>query len=88
MTHDVDFTPVQRSRLSEELVARVLRSIRDGDVHVGDRLPSIAEMSRGFRVARATVREALFKLELLSVVEIHHGRGAFVRRRPPGDRAA
>jgi GntR family transcriptional repressor for pyruvate dehydrogenase complex len=88
MRQDPTFVPIHRSRLSDALVDRIIQSIHDGDVHVGDRLPPIAEMARRFRVARATVREALFKLELMCVLEIRHGTGVFVARRPPDDRAA
>ena len=80
--------PVLRPRLSDELVARLLASIRDGRLRVGERLPPIVEMARRFRVARATVREALVKLELMGIVEIGHGTGVYVRRHPPDDRAA
>ena len=83
-----EFTPVQRPRLSEELVRRIVGSIDDGQFRAGDRLPPIAEMARRFRVARATVREALFKLELLRVVEIRHGTGVYIRDRSADDRAA
>ena len=83
-----EYTPIQRPRLSDELVRRILTLIEDGRFVAGDRLPPIAEMARRFRVARATVREALFKLELLRVVEIRHGTGVYVRVRSADDRAA
>ena len=83
-----EFTPIQRPRLSDELVQRIVGSIAEGQFVVGDRLPSIAEMARRFRVARATVREALFKLEMLRVVEIRHGTGVYVRARSADHRAA
>lgn len=83
-----EYTPIQRPRLSDELVRRILSLIDDGRFVAGDRLPPIAEMARRFRVARATVREALFKLELLRVVEIRHGTGVYVRVRSADDRAA
>lgn len=83
-----EFTPIQRPRLSDELVRRILSLIDDGRFVAGDRLPPIAEMARRFRVARATVREALFKLELLRVVEIRHGTGVYVRVRSADERAA
>lgn len=83
-----EFTPIQRPRLSDELVRRIVGSIDDGQFSAGDRLPAIAEMARRFRVARATVREALFKLELLRVVEIRHGTGVYIRDRSADDRAA
>jgi len=83
-----EFTPIQRPRLSDELVRRIVGSIQDGQLVPGDRLPPIAEMARRFRVARATVREALFKLELLCVVEIRHGTGVYIRARSADGRAA
>jgi len=83
-----EYTPIQRPRLSDELVRRILSLIDEGRFVAGDRLPPIAEMARRFRVARATVREALFKLELLRVVEIRHGTGVYVRVRSADDRAA
>ena len=88
MTIDPAFNPVFRQRLSDALVERILDSIRDGQILVGDRLPPIAEMARRFRVARATVREALVTLELMCVLEIRHGTGVYVRHRPPDHRAA
>jgi DNA-binding FadR family transcriptional regulator len=35
-------------------------------------------MARAFRVAPATVREALMRLEINRVIEIRHGAGVFV----------
>ena len=76
------FEPIDRPRLSDELVARILASIRDGRLSSGDRMPSITEMARRFRVAPATVREALVKLEVRCVVEVRHGAGVYVRGTP------
>lgn len=88
MSIESSFRPVLRQRLSDALVERIVLSIRDGQLLVGDRLPTIAEMARRFRVARATVREALVTLELMCVVEIRHGTGVYVMHRPSDDRAA
>jgi GntR family transcriptional regulator, transcriptional repressor for pyruvate dehydrogenase complex len=73
------FEPVVRPRLSDELVTRIVHSVRDGRLTTGDRMPPILEMARRFRVAPATVREALVKLEMMSVVEVRHGAGVYVR---------
>jgi GntR family transcriptional repressor for pyruvate dehydrogenase complex len=88
MSFDSSFGPIIRARLSDALVERVLASIREGQLCVGERLPTIAEMARRFRVAPATVREALVKLELMGIVDIRHGTGVTVRRQPPDGRAA
>jgi DNA-binding FadR family transcriptional regulator len=78
MSDDVAFIPVRRQRLSEELAERILALIAAGRLRTGDRLPPINEMARAFRVAPATVREALMRLEIQRVIEIRHGAGVFV----------
>jgi GntR family transcriptional repressor for pyruvate dehydrogenase complex len=78
MSDDVDFVPVRRQRLSEELADRIMRSIAAGRLRPGDQLPPISGMARAFRVAPATVREALIRLEAKRVVEIRQGAGGGV----------
>jgi len=78
MSHDIEFTPMRRQRLSDGLAERILASIAAGELCPGDQLPSIQEMARDFRVAPATVREALIWLEAKRVLEIRHGAGVFV----------
>ena len=73
------FAPIERRRLSDEIVERITDSIDAGRYHPGDRLPTIAQMARTFRVGLPTVREALTKLEAMHVVEIRHGSGVYVR---------
>lgn len=72
------FAPVQRERLSDHLATRIGGSIERGVYRSGDRLPSIGEMARAFRVAPGSVRVALMKLEMLRLVEVRHGLGVFV----------
>jgi len=78
MSDDVAFIPVLRQRLSEELAERIRASIAAGRLRAGDRLPPINEMARACRVAPATVREALMRLEMQHMIEIRHGAGVFV----------
>jgi len=72
------FVPIVRQRLSDLLVHRIRASIEDGQLRAGDQLPPIQTMAREFRVAAATVREALMKLEAKRLVEIRHGCGVFI----------
>jgi DNA-binding FadR family transcriptional regulator len=69
---------MQRQRLSDDVANRILESITAGDFRPGDQLPPIISMARTFRVATATVREALVRLEAARVVEIRHGAGVFI----------
>lgn len=74
------FAPVRRQSLSTTLARRIRRSIAGGVYAAGERLPSIADMARGFRVSSPTVREALKMLEATAIVEIRPGLGVFVAR--------
>ena len=69
-----------------DLSAQIAKSIRDaivsGDLDVGDRLPSEAELSDQFEVSRSTVREALKRLAAQSLIRTQRGAtgGAFVNK--------
>jgi GntR family transcriptional repressor for pyruvate dehydrogenase complex len=78
MSDHIEFIPVRRQRLSEELAERILSSIATGQLRPGDQLPPIAAMARAFHVATGTVREALVRLEAKRVIEIRPGAGVFV----------
>jgi GntR family transcriptional repressor for pyruvate dehydrogenase complex len=71
--------PLTRSRLHEEIVSVIQKKIMNGSIAPGFKLPPEREMAETFNVNRATVREALRKLENLDLVEIHHGDGLYVK---------
>lgn len=61
--------------------AALLRSrIERGEWIVGDKLPSIEELTRQIPVARLTLRQALACLEKEGIVNCRQGRGTFVSR--------
>ncbi len=69
-------------QIADDLAAR----IRSGELAPGDAVPSEAELMGRYTAASGTVRKAVAELRLLQLVETHHGRGSFVRRRPPVQR--
>jgi len=71
--------PITRSRLHEEIVKIIQKQIMEGEMSPGDKLPTERELAETFDVNRATVREALRKLENLDLVEIRHGDGLYVK---------
>ncbi len=65
-------------------IADHLRSaIADGIYSGGDQLPSERQLMEQYDAARGTIRQAIAQLRSEGLIEIEHGRGAFVRRRPP-----
>jgi GntR family transcriptional regulator, transcriptional repressor for pyruvate dehydrogenase complex len=71
--------PITRSRLNEEIVTIIQKQIMSGSIAPGVKLPTERELAETFNVNRATVREALRKLENLDLVEIRHGDGLYVK---------
>ncbi len=65
--------------LAQQAAAEILSGIRSGQLANQDGLlPSEAELSQRFGVSRATIREALAKLEHADVIVRKHGIGTFV----------
>ena len=69
---------LQQKRLSEGVVNELLTAVRTGQFNPGDKLPSERELSQAFGVSRVSVREGLRVLELLEVIVVRQGKGAFV----------
>lgn len=71
-----------RRSLPEVIEEKLRELIESGVLPPGERLPNEPELARRMGVARSSVRAALQRLEVLSVVEVRRGRGWFVRRIP------
>src|SRR5215212_4323100 len=70
-------------------IADHLRSaILSGEIPPGKQLPSERALMETYGAARGTVRQAIATLRAEGLIDIEHGRGAFVRRRPPVQRLA
>lgn len=68
---------------AETRVDRVFEQLRSqilsGAIAAGTQLPNERELAEAFGVNRASVREALKRLEFLELVEVRHGQGTFVQ---------
>lgn len=71
--------PIQRPRISAEIIQQIKSFFVNKNLKVGDRLPSERELSLMFSVGRPMVREALRSLEMVGLIEVQQGKGAFVR---------
>ncbi len=56
----------------------LLSEIQQGGLAAGARLPADRELATKFEVSRATVREALFAMELSGAIVVRHGDGTYV----------
>lgn len=70
--------PVEKQRVAEEIVEQLRSLILTGQYKVGDKLPPERELAKKLGVNRASLREALKKLEHLGLVRIRQGDGTRV----------
>lgn len=72
------FQQLQDTQKPRYVLDQVLRSIQDGSLKTGERMPSEAKLAELTGVGRTSVREALAALRLMGVVETRVGDGSYV----------
>jgi DNA-binding FadR family transcriptional regulator len=70
--------PIQRRKLYQEVLERLLTRIRAGEFRPGEQLPSERELMEAYRVGRPAIREAMQQLERSGLITISHGERARV----------
>lgn len=71
--------PVEKQRVAEEIAEQLRSLILNGQYPPGSKLPPERELSKRLKVNRASLREALKKLEHLGLVRIRQGDGTRVQ---------
>ncbi len=79
----VTLEPIRRTRVYEQVAARIQQLILEGELRPGDRLPTERELAERFRVSRSSVRDAIRVLQLMGLVEPRQGEGTVVRDLSP-----
>ncbi len=68
-----------RKKLVDNIISKIKDMIIQGELKDGDMLASQDELAKTMGVSRASLREALNRLELMGLIESKQGRGTFVR---------
>ena len=77
---NLSLNPLTRRTVPSE-IARLLRiQIATGELMAGERLAPLRQMAADLQVSPTSLRRALSELVDEGLIEIHHGRGTFVRR--------
>jgi len=76
------FKPVKKTRVYEEIVAKIKDMIDKGRFKTGDQLPVERELAEVFRVSRSSVREAIRSLESQGLLQSRQGNGTYIVRQP------
>ncbi|WP_035800549.1 GntR family transcriptional regulator [Kitasatospora mediocidica] len=69
-------------QIAEELAEQIDKGI----LPPGAKIPSESELMDRYKVAPGTARKAVAELRTTGRIETHHGRGSYVKSRPPVDR--
>jgi GntR family transcriptional regulator len=86
LTEHID--PASDRAVYKQIADHLRDSIARGRLHEGEQLPSEAQLMEHYGVARMTVRNALRILLDEGITTAEHGRGVYVRSRPPVRRLA
>jgi len=79
----MQFDPITRRTVSEEIRVALLDRIQSGELAAGSQLPSERSLCEQFAVARTSVREAIQGLVSLGVIE-RRGNRTYVAETMPG----
>src|SRR5262244_4602360 len=86
LTQAID--PASDRAVYKQIADHLRAAIAQGRLSAGDQLPSEAQMMTHYGVARMTARNALRLLQDEGLITAEHGRGVYVRARPPVRRLA
>lgn len=74
---------IRRRRLSDEVLVRLEKMILSAEYEPGDQLPSERQLMERFGVGRPAVREALYSLQKMGLLEIKSGERGRVTKPTP-----
>jgi len=72
------FVPIRSSKISDEVYKQLVSLISSGQLKPGEKLPSEREMATDFGISRQSIREALYRAEIVGLIEVRQGEGSFV----------
>src|SRR5258708_7967571 len=80
--------PASDRAVYKQIADHLRAAIGRGSLAAGEQLPSEAQLMTHYGVARMTTRNALRLLQDEGLITAEHGRGVYVRARPPVRRLA
>ena len=81
----MEVTKLHKQNHYDEIAQQIKEMIMQGQLKLGDKLPSTKELSERFGVGRSTMREALSALKAMGLIEIRQGGASRVIREAPSE---
>jgi len=79
------FNNIKRSSTVERIVENLITLIKAGHLKEGDKLPSERQLCGKIGVSRPILREALKALQVMNIIDIRQGAGAYIKSLEPGE---
>ncbi|MFO7749617.1 MAG: FadR/GntR family transcriptional regulator [Desulfobacteraceae bacterium] len=70
--------PIRKITAAQAVVDSMKQRIRDGEFAPDAKLPSETALLKEYEVSRFTLREAIARLSALGIIQVKHGKGAYV----------
>ena len=74
----MDINPISTKRIYQSIVEQFVNLIKDGKLQIGQKLPPERTLAEMFNVSRASIREAFSAMEIVGIIDVRPGEGAFV----------
>ncbi len=72
--------PIRKVTATEAVVESLKERIKNGEFGPEEQLPSEQTLLQEYAVSRLTLREALARVSALGIIQVRHGKGAFVTK--------
>jgi GntR family transcriptional repressor for pyruvate dehydrogenase complex len=79
------FNNLKRSSTAERIVENLITLIRERSLKIGDKLPPERQLCEMIEVSRPSLREALKALQVMNIIDIRQGAGAYIKSLEPED---
>ncbi|MFE3992373.1 GntR family transcriptional regulator [Streptomyces goshikiensis] len=66
-----------------QIAEDIIHQVRTGSLKPGDQVPSEADLIERYGVSGGTVRKAMLEVRASGLVDTRHGKGSYVKARPP-----
>ena len=74
----MNIKPVQTRKIYKEIIGSFVELIINEELKIGDKLPSERELCERFQVSRPSIREALRVMQVVGLITIRAGGGAYL----------
>jgi GntR family transcriptional repressor for pyruvate dehydrogenase complex len=79
------FSNIQRTSTAERIIENLISLIKKQSLKIGDKLPPERQLCEMIGVSRPILREALKALQVMNIIGIRQGAGAYVKSLEPKD---